>query len=51
MEKVQKAPTGNRLEGLDLARYVAFVGMVIVNFKIAMGRRWRRDAQSVDHRT
>lgn len=37
MEKVQKAPTGNRLEGLDLARYVAFVGMVIVNFKIAMG--------------
>ncbi|MDJ0628296.1 MAG: DUF418 domain-containing protein [Rhodobacter sp.] len=26
-----------RLEGLDLARYVAFVGMVIVNFKIVMG--------------
>lgn len=26
-----------RLEGLDLARYLAFVGMVIVNFKIAMG--------------
>jgi uncharacterized membrane protein YeiB len=26
-----------RLEGLDLARFVAFVGMVIVNFKIAMG--------------
>ena len=37
MEKVQIAPTSNRLEGLDLARYVAFVGMVIVNFKIAMG--------------
>lgn len=29
--------SGARLEGLDLARYVAFVGMVIVNFKIAMG--------------
>lgn len=26
-----------RLDGLDLARFVAFVGMVIVNFKIAMG--------------
>ncbi len=26
-----------RLEGLDLARFLAFVGMVIVNFKIAMG--------------
>lgn len=26
-----------RLEGLDFARFVAFVGMVIVNFKIAMG--------------
>ena len=26
-----------RLHGLDLARYFAFVGMVIVNFKIAMG--------------
>jgi uncharacterized membrane protein YeiB len=26
-----------RLQGLDLARYFAFVGMVIVNFKIAMG--------------
>ncbi len=26
-----------RLEGLDLARYLAFVGMVIVNFQIAMG--------------
>lgn len=38
MEKIkQAAPTANRLEGLDLARCVAFVGMVIVNFKIAMG--------------
>jgi uncharacterized membrane protein YeiB len=27
----------SRLDGLDLARFVAFVGMVIVNFKIAMG--------------
>jgi uncharacterized protein len=26
-----------RLEGLDLARFLALVGMVIVNFKIAMG--------------
>lgn len=26
-----------RLEGLDLARFIAFVGMVMVNFKIAMG--------------
>lgn len=30
-------PAGtDRLEGLDLARYLAFVGMVIVNFKIVM---------------
>ena len=27
----------SRLDGLDVARYLAFVGMVIVNFKIAMG--------------
>ena len=27
----------SRLEGLDLARYLAFVGMVIVNFNVAMG--------------
>ena len=26
-----------RLEGLDLARFLAFLGMVIVNFKIVMG--------------
>jgi uncharacterized membrane protein YeiB len=26
-----------QLDGLDLARYLAFVGMVFVNFKIAMG--------------
>lgn len=30
------AHQSNRLEGLDLARYIAFVGMVIVNFKIVM---------------
>ena len=30
-------PPAQRLYGLDLARYLAFVGMVIVNFKIAMG--------------
>lgn len=27
-------PTANRLDGLDLARLLAFVSMVIVNFKI-----------------
>lgn len=33
-----KTNTSNhRLDGLDLARFIAFVGMVIVNFKIAMG--------------
>ena len=26
-----------RLDGLDLARFVAFAGMVVVNFEIAMG--------------
>jgi uncharacterized membrane protein YeiB len=31
------APATGRLDGLDLARFVAFVGMVIVNFKIVMG--------------
>ena len=29
--------SNTRLEGLDLARFIAFVGMVIVNFKIVMG--------------
>lgn len=29
--------SSSRLNGLDLARFIAFVGMVIVNFKIAMG--------------
>ncbi len=33
----QPTLTSDRLMGLDLARYFAFVGMVIVNFKIAMG--------------
>lgn len=37
MNASQPAPKTNRLQGLDLARYIAFVGMVIVNFKIAMG--------------
>ncbi|MGI9235957.1 MAG: DUF418 domain-containing protein [Woeseiaceae bacterium] len=27
----------SRLQGLDLARFLAFVGMVVVNFKIVMG--------------
>ena len=33
----QQVSKNDRLEGLDLARFLAFVGMVIVNFKIAMG--------------
>ncbi|MFT5061251.1 MAG: hypothetical protein ACI9AX_001579 [Polaromonas sp.] len=34
----QQVPTPrSRLVGLDLARYLAFVGMVVVNFKIVMG--------------
>lgn len=37
MGKTPQPPKGNRLEGLDLARFLAFVGMVVVNFKIAMG--------------
>ncbi|MBN8291439.1 DUF418 domain-containing protein [Rhodobacter sp. NTK016B] len=37
MTQTRQSPSGSRLEGLDLARFVAFVGMVIVNFKIAMG--------------
>lgn len=37
MKQTQQPPKNNRLEGLDLARFLAFVGMVIVNFKIAMG--------------
>ncbi|MEM9580841.1 MAG: heparan-alpha-glucosaminide N-acetyltransferase domain-containing protein [Pseudomonadota bacterium] len=36
-ETSHSKPASNRLNGLDLARYLAFVGMVIVNFKIAMG--------------
>jgi len=36
-EQTQQIPKANRLEGLDLARFLAFVGMVIVNFKIVMG--------------
>lgn len=31
------SPKAQRLNGLDLARFFAFAGMVIVNFKIAMG--------------
>lgn len=37
MDMAQPTQQNSRLEGLDLARYLAFVGMVIVNFKIAMG--------------
>lgn len=37
MKQTQQPLKSNRLEGLDLARFLAFVGMVIVNFKIAMG--------------
>lgn len=39
--------TSSRLEGLDLARFIAFVGMVIVNFKIAMGAENESGALSV----
>ncbi len=38
-----KHSASTRLTGLDVARYLAFVGMVIVNFKIVMG------ADTVDH--
>ncbi len=31
------SPHSDRLHGLDLARFLAFVGMVIVNFQIVMG--------------
>jgi len=37
MTQNHTAPAGNRLQGLDLARFLAFVGMVIVNFQIVMG--------------
>ncbi|WP_166415631.1 DUF418 domain-containing protein [Cochlodiniinecator piscidefendens] len=37
MTETHETPKSIRLEGLDVARYFAFVGMVIVNFKIAMG--------------
>lgn len=30
------SPTSSRLDGLDLARFLAFFGMVVVNFKIVM---------------
>ncbi len=33
---IQTLQTSKRLEGLDLARYVALVGMVIVNFNVVM---------------
>ena len=37
MTNSTKTPDVGRLDGLDLARYFAFVGMVIVNFKVVMG--------------
>ena len=37
MKKTPLPSKSNRLNGLDLARYVAFVGMVIVNFNVVMG--------------
>ena len=36
MSKSSTSPSCDRLDGLDLARYLAFVGMVIVNFKVVM---------------
>ncbi|MGH1376981.1 MAG: DUF418 domain-containing protein [Alphaproteobacteria bacterium] len=38
---------GNRLDGLDLARYFAFFGMVIVNFKVVMGAEGSGDLLSL----
>ena len=35
--QVERLARTGRLEGLDLARFFAFVGMVIVNFTIVMG--------------
>ncbi len=34
---ITKPPKPGRLEGLDFARFLAFAGMVIVNFKVVMG--------------
>ena len=34
---MENGPKTPRLDGLDLARYLAFVGMVVVNFTIVMG--------------
>ncbi len=36
-----------RLDGLDLARFLAFVGMVIVNFSIVMGAKTGSDVLSI----
>ncbi|MEC9246680.1 MAG: DUF418 domain-containing protein [Pseudomonadota bacterium] len=36
-DQVERPARTGRLEGLDLARFFAFVGMVIVNFTIVMG--------------
>lgn len=35
-KSMTRPPTKARLDGLDLARYFAFVGMVVVNFKVVM---------------
>jgi len=37
MTRSETPPTLNRLEALDLARFLAFAGMVVVNFSIVMG--------------
>lgn len=37
MANLSNTSDGQRLEGLDLARYVALAGMVVVNFRLAMG--------------
>jgi uncharacterized protein len=36
-EVPQKAVKASRLDGLDFARFVAFLGMVLVNFHVVMG--------------
>lgn len=35
--QLPQTPPSSRLDGLDLGRFLAFVGMVVVNFKIVMG--------------
>ncbi len=40
--------SGTRLDGLDLARLIAFIGMVVVNFNLVMG--WPELGESLAHK-